>query len=84
MLSFLVGLLHGIFDVLNSLLPSSPFASLAGSLEGASMGLGWLNWFVPVGDMLTLFGLWLVALLGWYVARMTARTVASTALAVAS
>lgn len=84
MLSFLIGLLHGILDILNALLPTSPFASLASSLQGAEMGLGWLNWLVPVGGMLALFGAWLVAILAWYVAKMTARTVTSTALAVVS
>lgn len=65
MLSFLSGLLHGIVTFLTSFLPDSPLRAFGDVLEGAELGLGWLNWFVPVGAMLTVFLAWLAALLVW-------------------
>lgn len=65
MLSWLSGLLRGILGFLNGLLPDSPFADALTGLDGLQQGMGWLNWFCPVGDCLAIFGLWLAAALVW-------------------
>lgn len=82
MLSFLVSLLHGVFSFLAGFLPDSPLAGVVDTLDGADVGLGWLNWFVPVGDMLALLGLWLAALLVWVAVTSGLRTVRDVALSV--
>lgn len=70
MLSFLADLLKGIVGFLVQFLPDSPLRAFGDVLEGASLGLHWLNWLVPVGAMLGLFTAWLVALLAWFGARL--------------
>lgn len=67
MVDELVGnLVFALLDLLISMLPLSPFLSV--SLDGVPPdGLGWLNWCVDVGGMLDLMGLWLVAVLAYYV-----------------
>lgn len=65
MLAFLGGLLHGIISFLATFLPDSPLRAFGDALGGAEMGLGWLNWLVPVGPMLAVFLAWLAALLVW-------------------
>ena len=65
MLNFLVGLLKGLASFLNSVLPDSPFSDFVTSVDALQLGLGWLNWFFPVGDCLLLFAAWLALLLVW-------------------
>lgn len=65
MLDFVAGLVGGLVRLLSSVLPDSPFASFADSIDTLRTGLGWLNFFVPVGDMMLIFGAWLAALLVW-------------------
>ncbi len=45
--------------VLN-LLPTSPFQSFIEACENLPY-LGWLNWFIPVGQMVAIGEAWLVA-----------------------
>lgn len=47
-------------DSLQTVLPLSPFRSLIDSID-LSDGVSWLNWFIPVNEMLGVFTLWLVA-----------------------
>lgn len=47
-------------DALQTVLPLSPFRSLIDSID-LSDGLSWLNWFIPVNEMIGVFSLWLVA-----------------------
>lgn len=65
MLSILLSLFGSLLSWLASVLPASPFASLSLSLSGVANALGWLNWVVPVGDMLTLFAAWLACVAVW-------------------
>lgn len=47
-----------------SILPASPFANF--SIDaGFPLALGWLNWIVPVGDILGLLDVWLLAAASW-------------------
>lgn len=70
MLSFLSGLLHGVIGFLCEFLPDSPLRAFGDVLEGASLGLGWLNWVIPIGAMLAVFTAWLAALVAWYGVRL--------------
>lgn len=67
MIAFLVTLLTGLLSWLASVLPTSPFANLSLALSGVGNALGWLNWVIPVGQMVTLYGVWLVAAAVWQV-----------------
>ena len=55
MLAAILGLFQGIAGWLTQILPESPFTNMA-IPEGMQQGLGWLNWFLPLGDMLALMG----------------------------
>lgn len=50
-----------------ALLPQSPFVNFAA--PQVEQGLGWLNWIVPVGDILGLLEIWLVACAAWMLYR---------------
>lgn len=72
MISAILGLLTGIVGWLVSHLPESPFTNLAfGDIGGLTLGtmLGWVNWLIPMQDMLALFMLWLVACVAFVAAR---------------
>ena len=53
MLAAILGLFQGIAGWLTQILPVSPFADMS-IPSGLQQGLGWLNWFLPLGDMLAL------------------------------
>lgn len=65
MLAWLGGFLSGIFSFLSSVLPGSPFQSLISNFNGLATGLGWLNWFVPIGDFGLIFAGYLTVLVIW-------------------
>lgn len=65
MIDVVLELLNGVLGFLNGVLPDSPFAGLIESNEFVVTALGWLNWFVPITDLLTMFGVYLVALVAW-------------------
>lgn len=44
-----------------ALLPTSPFTSFINACENLPY-LGWLNWFIPVGQMIAIGEAWLVAI----------------------
>lgn len=67
MLDMIVGFLRSVLGGLVSLLPQSPFQDVFSTLGFASQGLRWLNWFVPVGTLLGIMTVWLVAIAGYYV-----------------
>lgn len=67
MLDFVVGFLRQVCAGLVDLLPHSPFQDYYGALGAVSDGLAWLNWFVPVGALLGIMTVWLVAVGGYYV-----------------
>lgn len=65
MLSFLVTLLTNVINFLLSFLPASPVQQYINSFNSSALdtALGWLNWFVPVNDMLGLMSIWLLAII---------------------
>ena len=67
MLSWISGFLGGIFGWLASVLPNSPFTGIADGLNGLTLGLGYLNWFIPIGSFGAVFALYLSVLVVWTV-----------------
>ena len=67
MISMLLSLVSGLIGWLTTVLPSSPFTGIQLALSGVSNAIGWLNWVIPVGQMATLYGVWLVAAAIWQV-----------------
>lgn len=66
LLSIIFGFVGGILDMLNSVLPASPFQGLIQETDAVTLGLGWLNWLLPIGDMMAIFAVYLVALLAFF------------------
>lgn len=66
MLSVIFGFVGGILDFLNNVLPDSPFQGLIEESNAVTLGLGWLNWLLPVGDMMLIFAAYLVVLLAYF------------------
>lgn len=56
---------HGLIDTIVSLLPASPFAPYIEQF-GSLPFLGYLNWFFPVGGVLTVMAAWLGAITLFY------------------
>ena len=48
-------------NAIMSFLPTSPFRSFINSWD-APQYLGWLNWFIPVSQILSIMALWLTAI----------------------
>lgn len=56
-----------------ALLPKSPFAMPdKGPLNDY---LGYINWFVPVSQMVSILGLWVSAIATWYIVQLVMRWV---------
>lgn len=52
-------------NVISSILPTSPFQQYIDLFRGFEY-LGWLNWFVPIGQILTVFAVYLTAVSAFY------------------
>ncbi len=74
MLAWMKEILNAFLNVIIHVLPTSPFRSFIVSLEQLPF-LGYLNWFVPVGQMLTIGTAWLVAIGAYYLWSVIARWV---------
>lgn len=59
-------------DSLLNILPRSPFRDFIASFE-TFPGLSWLNWLIPVGTLLEIFGAWLGAVAVFYLAQIVLR-----------
>lgn len=70
MIDVILSFLDGILGFLNGLLPDSPFADIIASNEVMLNALGWLNWLVPISDLLGIFSVYLVALLAYQAASL--------------
>lgn len=76
MIALIMSLLTAVVDLLASLLPESPFANITWPLDVLT-GLSWMNWFFPVGECLNIMSLWLLAIIGFYVAAFITGTATS-------
>lgn len=63
MLAFLNALFGGIIGFLNNLLPGNPFDGMLQVTQDMALGLGWLNWFVPLQGMVAMATIWLMSCL---------------------
>lgn len=71
--TFFSWLESGLSSVLD-LLPDSPFSDLSSQVSSLPY-IGWLNWFVPVGAILSTFTVWVSAILLLYVGSIVLRWV---------
>lgn len=67
MIALVLGIVKGVMGWLNDVLPNSPFDSLIAGNDAILQGIGWLNWFIPVADMLLIFAGYLAVLIAWVV-----------------
>jgi len=61
-----------ILQAILLLLPDSPFVALSKDADIQQV-LGWLNWFIPVSQMVAILEVWLVAVALFYVYQMILR-----------
>ncbi|MDE6387636.1 MAG: hypothetical protein K2L82_07525 [Lachnospiraceae bacterium] len=74
MLAFMKEMLDKFLEVLLSLFPLSPFTSVIEELSSFPY-LGYINWFVPIGDFVKMGTLWLSAIAAYYAWSVIARWV---------
>jgi hypothetical protein len=75
------GIIDGVLDWLKDmvmavllLLPESPFKDLRlEMMPDFAQVMGWINYFVPIGTMLTIFTTYLAGILIWYGVRWVLR-----------
>lgn len=73
-MDFMKGLLDGLLEAVVKVFPLSPFKEPIAEL-GTLPFLGYLNWFVPIGDLLKIGALWLTAIGLYYLYSVIARWV---------
>lgn len=61
MLQAILGLFNTIFGFLGNLLPDSPFTDMVQVNDQLILGISWLNWLVPINEMLAMMVVWLGA-----------------------
>lgn len=74
MSAFMKDLLDRFLELLLSLFPLSPFLPVIRDLEALPY-LGFINWFVPVGDFIKMGTLWIAAIGAYYAWSVIARWV---------
>lgn len=66
MIDIIVSTCKDIITWVLQLLPLSPFQTVIDGLANMP-NLGWLNWFVPVDDIIKVGELWLIAISLYYI-----------------
>lgn len=66
LLEWMYNIVTTLGNALMSLLPTSPFRSFIDNWI-PNQYLGWLNWFIPVGQILSILALWLGAITLFYI-----------------
>lgn len=74
MLSFMKQILDKFLDLVISLFPLSPFTPVIQELSSLPY-LGYINWFLPIGDFLKIGTLWITAIAAYYAWSVIARWV---------
>lgn len=74
MLAYMKELLDKFLALLLSLFPLSPFTSVIEELSALPY-LGYINWFVPIGDFIKIGTLWITAIGAYYAWSVIARWV---------
>ena len=65
LIGWLVGMLADLILILSAALPAD-FAELPTLAAGWETGLGWLNWWVPVGQIALVIAAWAAATVAYY------------------
>lgn len=65
LMEWITNLVQNIGNALLSLLPTSPFRNFIDGWTPPEY-LGWLNWFFPVGEIITILGIWLGSITLFY------------------
>jgi len=73
-MDFMKGLLDGLLDGVAKVFPLSPFTDAINNLAELPF-IGYLNWFVPVKEMLVVGSVWLTAIGLYYLYSVIARWV---------
>ena len=66
------GMWQAYGHTLTNILPRSPFADFIAQAQEMPY-LGWLNWVLPVADMLRVFGAWLGCVAIFYMVQIVLR-----------
>lgn len=72
MLAYMKELLDKFLALVLSLFPLSPFSSVIEELSALPY-LGYINWFVPIGDFIKIGSLWVAAIGAYYAWSVIAR-----------
>ena len=70
MASAILTVFQSLFGWIGALLPSSPVAGWLVITDNMQLGLGWLNWFFPVQEMIVMLTAWITLLVGITALRM--------------
>lgn len=70
MIQFLSFIFSGLFGFMSDVLPDSPFYDMFSVSLDLVKGIGYLNWFFPVGEALVLFTAYIALLCAIVSARM--------------
>lgn len=73
-MEWLTDALYNVVDSLLSILPLSPFSFLyETSTSPIQQYLAWVNWFIPIGQIITIFNSWCAAILIYYLVQIGLR-----------
>lgn len=67
MLNQLINVLMKLVEQLINILPKSPFKGFIDQLNGSIPYIGFINWIVPVKQILIVGGVWLSAIAIYYI-----------------
>ena len=67
-----IELLASMGNVALNALPGSPFQAYI-SMPVTAQYMRWLNWLIPVGQIIAIAQAWLFAVAGWYVLQVVLR-----------
>lgn len=73
MLQLITGILSSVFGFISGILPLSPFRQIFVVSEGMNIGLGWLNWLVPLDAMGDILFSWVMLAVVVTAVRVVAR-----------
>ena len=76
-INFLIDLVHGLFDLLFGWLPNCPILMAINNTKSliSSEFLGYINYFLPVSEVVAIMAAWLVGVIGYYTVSLILRWV---------
>lgn len=73
-IGWLVGVAADLLLVISAALPDGGFLELPEVAGQWETGLGWLNWWLPIGQIAAVLAAWLAAVLVYYAWQLKIRT----------